>query len=325
MPQELNSVNLSLDFLSVCEAAAIAAARTMGQGDRKYSDHVAVEAMREQMDAVPMRGRIVIGEGERDEAPMLYIGEKVGRGDAGDPEVDIALDPLEGTTITATGGQNALSVIAMADKGNLLNAPDTYMDKIAVGPAAKGAIDLTKSPSQNLRAIADKKGVYVDDLTVIILNRPRHEKLIAEVRSTGARIKLIGDGDVSAAIATCFPETGVDVLMGIGGAPEGVIAAAALRCCGGDMQGRLAPRNDKEIERAQKMGIKDVKAVFGLEQLAKGHVIFAATGVTSGDFLRGVRFFKGGADTHSVVMRSKSKTVRYIQSRHSFEHKPSYG
>jgi len=235
------------------------------------------------------------------------------------------LDPLEGTTITATGGPSALSVIAMADKGNLLNAPDTYMDKIAVGPAAKGAIDLSKSPSQNLRAIADKKGVYVDDLTVIILNRPRHEKLIAEVRSTGARIKLIGDGDVSAAIATCFPETGVDVLMGIGGAPEGVIAAAALRCCGGDMQGRLTPRNDKEIERAQKMGIKDVKAIFTLEQLAKGHVIFAATGVTSGDFLRGVRFFKGGADTHSVVMRSKSQTVRYIQSRHSFEHKPSYG
>ncbi|HEY2028774.1 MAG TPA: class II fructose-bisphosphatase, partial [Myxococcales bacterium] len=307
------------------EAAAIYSARLMGRGDEKAADQAAVDAMRKAFNEMNIRGTIVIGEGERDEAPMLYIGEKVGRGDANDPEVDIALDPLEGTTITATGGPNALSVIAMADKGNLLNAPDTYMDKIAVGPAAKGAIDLTKSPSQNLRAIADKKGVYVDDLTVIILNRTRHEKLIAEVRSTGARIKLIGDGDVSAAIATCFPETGVDVLMGIGGAPEGVIAAAALRCCGGDMQGRLAPRNDKEIERAQKMGIKDVKAVFALEQLAKGHVIFAATGVTSGDFLRGVRFFKGGADTHSVVMRSKSQTVRYIQSRHSFEHKPSYG
>src|SRR5205814_1383914 len=226
------------------------------------------------------------------------------------------LDPLEGTTITATGGPNALSVIAMSDKGNLLNAPDTYMDKIAVGPSAKGAIDLNKSPSQNLRAIADRKGVYVDDLTVIILNRPRHEKLVAEVRATGARIKLIGDGDVSAAIATCFPETGVDVLMGIGGAPEGVIAAAAIRCMGGDMQGRLAPRNDKEIERAQKMGIKDVKKVFGLEEMAAGHVVFAATGVTSGDFLRGVRFFKGGAETHSVVMRSKTRTIRYIQSRH---------
>jgi fructose-1,6-bisphosphatase II len=317
--------NIGLEAVRLTEAAAIYSARLMGRGDEKAADQAAVDAMRKAFNEMNIRGTIVIGEGERDEAPMLYIGEKVGRGDANDPEVDIALDPLEGTTITATGGPNALSVIAMADKGNLLNAPDTYMDKIAVGPAAKGAIDLTKSPSQNLRAIADKKGVYVDDLTVIILNRTRHEKLIAEVRSTGARIKLIGDGDVSAAIATCFPETGVDVLMGIGGAPEGVIAAAALRCCGGDMQGRLAPRNDKEIERAQKMGIKDVKAVFALEQLAKGHVIFAATGVTSGDFLRGVRFFKGGADTHSVVMRSKSQTVRYIQSRHSFEHKPSYG
>ena len=198
------------------------------------------------------------------------------------------------------------------------------MDKIAVGPSAKGAIDLTQGPSQNLRAIADRKGVYVDDLTVIILNRPRHEKLVAEVRATGARIKLIGDGDVSAAIATCFPETGVDVLMGIGGAPEGVIAAAAIRCMGGDMQGRLAPRNDKEIERAQKMGVKDVKKVFELEEMARGHVVFAATGVTSGDFLKGVRFFKGGAETHSVVMRSKSRTIRYIQSRHTFEHKPNY-
>jgi fructose-1,6-bisphosphatase II len=281
--------------------------------------------MRKAFNEMNIRGTLVIGEGERDEAPMLYIGEKVGRGDASDPEVDIALDPLEGTTITATGGPNALSVIAMADKGNLLNAPDTYMDKIAVGPAAKGAIDLTKTPSQNLRAIADRKGVYVDDLTVIILDRPRHEKLIAEVRATGARIKLIGDGDVSAAISTCFPETGVDVLMGIGGAPEGVIAAAALRCCGGDMQGKLAYRNDKEKERATKMGIKDLNAVFQIGEMAKGNVIFAATGVTSGDFLKGVRFFKGGAETHSVVMRSKSQTVRYIQSRHSFEHKPTYG
>jgi fructose-1,6-bisphosphatase II len=317
--------NIGLEAVRLTEAAAIFSARLMGRGDEKAADQAAVDAMRKAFNEMAIRGEIVIGEGERDEAPMLYIGEKVGRGDATDPEVDIALDPLEGTTITATGGPNALSVIAMADKGNLLNAPDTYMDKIAVGPGAKGAIDLTKSPSQNLRAIADRKGVYVDDLTVIILNRPRHEKLIAEVRSTGARIKLIGDGDVSAAIATCFPETGVDVLMGIGGAPEGVIAAAALRCCGGDMQGRLAFRNDKEIERAGKMGIKDVKKVFELEEMAKGNVIFAATGVTNGDFLKGVRFFKGGAATHSVVMRSKSRTVRYIEATHSFEHKPSYG
>ena len=317
--------NIGLEAVRLTEAASIASARVMGKGDEKLADQAAVDAMRRAFNEMNIRGTIVIGEGERDEAPMLYIGEKVGRGDATDPEVDIALDPLEGTTITATGGPNALSVIAMADKGNLLNAPDTYMDKIAVGPSAKGAIDIEKSPSQNLRAIADKKGVYVDDLTVIILNRERHEKLIAEVRKTGARIKLIGDGDVSAAISTCFPETGVDVLMGIGGAPEGVIAAAALRCCGGDMQGRLKPRNEKEIERAKKMGIPDIHRVWQLEEMAKGNVIFAATGVTTGDFLKGVRFFKGGAATHSVVMRSKSRTIRYLESRHEFEHKPNYG
>jgi fructose-1,6-bisphosphatase II len=296
----------------------------MGRGDEKGADQAAVDAMRKAFNDLHIRGTIVIGEGERDEAPMLYIGEKVGRWASDDPEVDIALDPLEGTTITATGGPNALSVIAMADKGGLLNAPDTYMDKIAVGPSAAGVIDLRKSPTQNLRAIADKKGVYVEDLTVIILNRPRHEKLIAEVRATGARIKLIGDGDVSAAIATCFPETGVDVLMGIGGAPEGVIAAAALRCCGGDMQGQLKPRNDKEVERARKMGVADVNKVFALEEMAKGHVLFAATGVTSGDFLKGVRFFKAGAQTNSVVMREKSRTIRYMTATHSFAHKPAY-
>src|SRR5437868_2117008 len=316
--------NLGLEAVRLTEAAAISSARLMGRGEEKLADQAAVDAMRNAYNQLNTRGTIVIGEGERDEAPMLYIGEKVGKGDSADPEVDIALDPLEGTTITATGGPNALSVIAMSDKGNLLNAPDTYMDKIAVGPSAKGAIDLEKSPAQNLRAIADRKGVYVDDLTVIVLNRPRHEKLIAEIRATGARIKLIGDGDVSAAIATCFPEAGVDVLMGIGGAPEGVIAAAAIRCMGGDMQGRLKPRNDKEIERAKKMGIPDVDKVFALEELAKGHVIFAATGVTSGDFLKGVRFFKGGAETYSVVMRSKSRTIRYLETTHFFEHKPSF-
>jgi fructose-1,6-bisphosphatase II len=316
--------NIGLEAVRLTEAAAMASARVMGRGDEKLADQAAVDAMRKAFNFLNIRGTVVIGEGERDEAPMLYIGEKVGRAGAEDPEVDIALDPLEGTTITATGGPSALSVIAMAEKGGLLNAPDTYMEKIAVGPSAKGAIDLGKSASHNLRAVADRKGVYVDDLTVVVLNRPRHEDLIAEVRATGARIKLIGDGDVSAAIATCFPETGVDVLMGTGGAPEGVIAAAAIRCMGGDMQGRLAPRNDKEIERAQKMGIKDVKKIFDVEDMAKGHVVFAATGVTSGDFLRGVRFFKGGAETHSVVMRSKTRTIRYIQSRHMFEHKPNF-
>jgi fructose-1,6-bisphosphatase II len=316
--------NIGLEAVRLTEAAAIASARVMGRGDEKGADQAAVDAMRKAFNDLHIRGTIVIGEGERDEAPMLYIGEKVGRWASDDPEVDIALDPLEGTTITATGGPNALSVIAMADKGGLLNAPDTYMDKIAVGPSAAGVVDLRKTPTQNLRAIADRKGVYVEDLTVIILNRPRHEKLIAEVRASGARIKLIGDGDVSAAIATCFPETGVDVLMGIGGAPEGVIAAAALRCCGGDMQGQLKPRNDKEVERARKMGIPDVNKVFSLEEMAKGHVLFAATGVTSGDFLKGVRFFKAGAQTNSVVMREKSHTIRYIVANHSFAHKPAY-
>ena len=316
--------NIGLEAVRLTEAAAIASARVMGRGDEHLADQAAVDAMRKAFNELQIRGTIVIGEGERDEAPMLYIGEKVGQGGANDPEVDIALDPLEGTTITATGGPNALSVIAMAEKGNLLNAPDTYMEKIAVGPSARGAIDLTRTPAQNLRAIADRKGVYVDDLTVIILNRPRHEKLIEEVRKTGARIKLIGDGDVAAAIATCFPETGVDVLMGTGGAPEGVIAAAAIRCVGGDMQGRLATRNDKEVERAKKMGIPDVKRIFQLEELAKGNVIFAATGVTGGDFLKGVRFFKGGAQTQSVVMRSKSRTIRYVEATHHFEHKPNF-
>ncbi len=316
--------NIGLEAVRLTEAAAMASARLMGRGDEKAADQAAVDAMRKAFNALHIRGTIVIGEGERDEAPMLYIGEKVGRGAADDPEVDIALDPLEGTTITATGGPNALSVIAMAEKGNLLNAPDTYMDKIAVGSSGAGAIDLRKPPTQNLRAIADRKGVYVEDLTVIILNRPRHEKLIAEVRASGARIKLIGDGDVSAAIATCFIETGVDVLMGIGGAPEGVIAAAALRCCGGDMQGKLAFRNEKEIERARKMGIADPNKIYTVEEMAKGPVIFAATGVTSGDFLKGVRFFKGGAATQSVAMRSKSHTIRYLETTHFFEHKPNF-
>lgn len=314
---------LSRGFLKVAEEAAIAAARTMGQGKRKFSDHVAVEAMRKAMDAVPMRGTIVIGEGERDEAPMLYIGEKVGSGDHA-PEVDIALDPLEGTTICANGGPNALSVIAMGDKGSFLHSPDTYMDKIAVGPVGKGVVDLDKSPTENLKALAKAKGARVEDLTVIILYRPRHEALIKEVRQAGARIRLIGDGDVSAAIATTKAETGIDLLLGIGGAPEGVLAAAALRCVDGDMQGRLKFRNPQEIERAQAMGIKDIHKKFSLDELAGGDVTFAATGVTDGDYLDGVHFFSGGATTHSVVMRSKTRTIRFIQTTHHFAFKPQY-
>lgn len=316
--------NLAIEVVRVTEAAALSSARLMGRGDEKAADQAAVDAMRKALNSIRMSGTVVIGEGERDEAPMLYIGEKVGCGDGNSSEIDIALDPLEGTTLTATGAPNALAVIAIAQKGNFLHAPDTYMEKIAVGPGAKGAIDLNKTPTENLRNIADSKKVNIEDLAVIILNRPRHKELIDEVRKSGARIKLIPDGDVSAAIATAKEGSGVDVLMGIGGAPEGVIAAAALRCVGGDMQGRLKPRNDEEIARAKKMGIKDINKIYRIDELAKGDVMFAATGVTDGDFLRGVRFFGGGAETHSIVMRSKTMTIRYITATHHFEHKPNY-
>ena len=272
-----------------------------------------------------MRGTVVIGEGERDEAPMLYIGEKVGGGSEHDPEVDIAVDPLEGTNLCALGLPNAISVVAMAEHGNLLHAPDTYMDKIAVGPVAKGVVDLDKSPTDNLKAIAHAKGVYVEDLTAVVLDRERHEKLIAELRKAGARVKLISDGDVSAAISACMQDTGIDVLFGSGGAPEGVLAAAALRCLGGDFQGRLQFRNDGERDRAKSMGITDLNKKWGLLDLAKGDVMFAATGVTSGDLLKGVRYFKGGAYTHSLVMRSKSGTSRTIEAEHHFDRKPNYG
>jgi fructose-1,6-bisphosphatase class II len=267
---------------------------------------------------------VVIGEGERDEAPMLYIGEKVGRKVDGAPQVDIALDPLEGTNLCAYGRPGAISVVAIGSSGNLLNAPDTYMEKLVVGPRARGAIDLSRSPTENLRSISEKMGRGMEDLTVIILDRDRHKDLIKEVRSTGARIRLIDDGDVAAGIATCFEETGVDVLMGSGGAPEGVITAAAVRSVGGDMQGQLRFRNEEEKARAKKMGISDLDKVYIAEELARGEVMFAATGVTTGDFLKGVRFFSGGAETHSVVMRSKTGTVRYITSVHKFDKKPSY-
>jgi fructose-1,6-bisphosphatase class II len=313
--------NLALEAVRVTEAAALNCASWTGRGDEKAADQAAVDAMRKAFDALPIDGTVVIGEGERDEAPMLYIGEKVG---SGGPKVDIALDPLEGTTICATGGPNALAVIAMADGGNLLHCPDTYMSKIAVGPAGKGVVDLDKSPTENLNSLAEAKRCKVEDLTVIILSRPRHEAIIQEVRRAGARIRLIGDGDVSAAIATTKAETGIDLLLGIGGAPEGVLAAAALRCVGGEFQGRLAPRNNEEIERAKKMGVADIKRKFKIDELATGDVMFAATGVTDGDYLQGVHFFAGGATTQSVVMRSKSKTVRVINATHYFEHKPNY-
>ena len=314
--------NLALEVVRVTEAAALSCARLMGRGDEKAADQAAVDAMRQAFNGLAIDGTVVIGEGERDEAPMLYIGEKVGTGHG--PEVDIALDPLEGTTICANGGANALSVIAIAERGNFLHCPDTYMEKIAVGPAGKGAVDLDKSPTENLKALAEAKGQRVEDLTVIILYRPRHEALIQEVRRAGARIRLISDGDVSAAIATTKPETGIDLLIGIGGAPEGVLAAAALRCVGGDMQGRLKPRNQEEIDRAQAMGIKDIAKKYSLEELAGGEVMFAATGVTDGDYLKGVHFFSGGATTQSVVMRSKTRTIRVIDTTHHFAYKPKY-
>jgi fructose-1,6-bisphosphatase class II len=313
--------NLALEAVRVTEAAALSCARLTGRGDETAADQAAVDAMRKAFDALAIDGTVVIGEGERDEAPMLYIGEKVG---CGGPKVDIALDPLEGTTICATGAPNALAVIAMADGGNLLHCPDTYMEKIAVGPAGKGIVDLDKTPTENLHALAEARRCNVEDLTVIILARPRHEQIIKEVRQAGARIRLIGDGDVSAAIATTKPETGIDLLLGIGGAPEGVLAAAALRCVGGEFQGRLKPRNESEIERAKKMGVRDINKKFKIEELARGDVTFAATGVTDGDYLRGVHFFQGGATTQSVVMRSKSRTIRIINATHYFEHKPNY-
>ena len=312
--------NLALELVRATEAAALECARLMGRGDETAADQAAVDAMRTALNRIDMDATVVIGEGERDEAPMLFIGEKVGTGSG--PKIEIALDPLEGTTLCATGGQNALSVIAAAEEGGFLHAPDTYMEKIAVGPGARGAIDIDLSPTQNLKNISKAMGVPVQDLTVVILDRPRHEKLIDEVRKCGARIKLIKDGDVSAAIATCSRSHQVDVLMGIGGAPEGVIAAAALRCQGGDLQGRLKPRNQGEADRARAMGIKDVDAKLTLVELASGDVLFAGTGVTEGDFLRGVRFRAEGALTHSVVMRSHSMTTRWIEAEHNFRFKP---
>ncbi len=314
--------NFALEFVRVTEAAAIAAARLMGRGDRNAADQVAVDAMRTAFNGMRFQGTVVIGEGERDEAPMLYIGEEVGTGKG--PKIDIALDPLEGTNLCATGTANALAVIAAAEDGNFLHSPDTYMDKIATGPQAKGCIDITKSPTENLRAVAAAKKCSVQDLSVVILERDRHNELIAEVRENNARIKLISDGDISAAIATCFKDTGIDLLMGIGGAPEGVISAAALQCIGGDMQGQLKFRNDEEIERGKRMGITDVNRIYSIDDLASGEVMFAVTGVTNGDFLKGVHFHGGGCSTQSIVMRSKTKTVRYLSTEHHFEHKPTY-
>ncbi|MBD0416141.1 class II fructose-bisphosphatase [Oryzicola mucosus] len=307
---------LTMELARVTERAAVAAARLRGRGDEKAADQVAVDAMRQELNRLAIRGTVVIGEGERDEAPMLYIGEKVGTGEG--PAVDIALDPLEGTTICAKNLPNSLAVIAIAEKGSLLYAPDVYMDKIAVGPGyPEGIINLDLSPAENIAAVAKAKGVPVNEITACILDRPRHEALIDAVRETGAAIRLIGDGDVAGVIHTTDPdETGIDIYLGTGGAPEGVLAAAALRCTGGQMQGRLLLDSQEKIDRAATMGISDPNKIYTVNEMAKGDVLFAATGVTDGNMLAGVKFSKDSIRTHTLVLRSYSRTVREIIARH---------
>ena len=314
--------NLALEAVRVTEAAALSASRLIGRGDEKAADQAAVDSMRHALNALDIDGTVVIGEGERDEAPMLYIGENVGKGG---PKIDIALDPLEGTTITAKGGQNALAVMAFATHGGFLNAPDVYMDKIAVGGGLpEGVVDLDKSIKENLANLSDAKNVSISDLLVCILDRPRHAEIINEVRNAGARIMLISDGDVSGVIASAQNETGVDLYVGSGGAPEGVLAAAALRCIGGQMQGRLLFRNEDEVGRATRIGIEDLDAKYTLSQLARGEVLFAATGVTDGTMLRGVNRNGEHAYTHSIIMRSSTGTVRKIEAFHDWAKKTEY-
>ena len=311
--------NLALDLVRVTEAAALAASHWMGRGKKNEADGAAVEAMRHAFDTVQIEGTVVIGEGEMDEAPMLYIGERVG---AGGPAMDIAVDPLEGTSITAKGGPNALAVVALAERGNFLHAPDIYMDKIAVGGGLPdGVVDLDAPVAENLRNLARAKKGQVSDLVVCMLERDRHKELIAKCREAGARIMLLPDGDVAGVIATAQPDSGVDLYMGSGGAPEGVLAAAALRCIGGQMQGRLMYEDETQQARAREMGVTDPRHKFTVAEMAKGDVVFAATGVTGGAMLRGVRRFGGGAVTHSMVMRSKSGTVRYVEAHHNFQTK----
>lgn len=314
--------NLALEVARATEAAALAAARFIGKGDERTADRAAQDAMRKTLNSIAMDGKIVIGEGVADEAEFLYQGEIVGTG-AG-PEVDVALDALEGSLICATGGPNALSCVALSERGKILRCPDTYMDKIAVGLVGRDVVDLDRSPTDNLKALADAKKVYVEDLRIAILDRPRHEKLIAEVRRAGAGIKLLSAGDLSAAIATTRPESEIDMLIGVGGAHQGVLAAAAIRSVGGQMQCRFVPRNPQEAEECLTMGIMDLKRRYTLEELAGDNVMFAATGITTGDYLRGVRFFSGGAMTNSVVMRSTTRTARFIEAIHHFDFKPEY-
>ena len=314
---------LALEMVRVTEAAAIASARFMGRGDNHQADRAATEAMRRTMDEIAMHGTIVIGEGERDEAPMLYIGERVGKGNEGEveaPAIDIAVDPLEGTNLVSGGRGNAITVLAASEKGGLLHAPDTYLQKLCVGPVAAGKVDIRLTPTENVYRIAAALGRGVSDITVVVLDRPRHEELVAELRAAGARIKLISDGDLSAAISCAVSGTGVHAVMGIGGAPEGVLTAAALRCLGGEIQARFRFRSEDERERGRRMGIEDDDRVYRTEDLASGdNLVFAATGVTDGDLLHGVRFFGGGARTHSLVMAYQSKEVRFVDAVHMFD------
>jgi fructose-1,6-bisphosphatase II / sedoheptulose-1,7-bisphosphatase len=314
---------LVLEMVRVTEAAAVAASKLIGRGDEKAADAAAVEAMRAALNTLPIDGTVVIGEGERDEAPMLYIGEKVGAAQDSGPRIDIALDPLEGTTITAKAGANAMAVLAIAEQGCLLNAPDVYMEKLAVGPGyPEGVIDLARSATENVRAVAAAKGVAPSELITCVLDRPRHEKLIAELRGLGCGIQLIPDGDVAGVIAVTDPDTSIDLYMGSGGAPEGVLAAAALRCVGGQFQGRLLFRNDDERGRAARWGVADLNRIYQLDDLAKGDVIFAATGVTSGSLLDGVQRRKDKITTESVVMRASTGTVRWVRGEHRPDHAP---
>jgi fructose-1,6-bisphosphatase II len=312
---------LALEIARVTEMAALHSARWMGRGLKNEADEAATQAMRQMFDTIQMNGTVVIGEGEMDEAPMLYIGEKLGTGS--EPELDVAVDPLEGTNILAKGKWNAMAVVAVAPAGTLLHAPDMYMEKIAVGPRAKGLVHLDASVLQNLKAVADATDKDITDVVAVILDRPRHHALIEEIRSAGARIKLISDGDVAGAVNTAFEETGVDILFGIGGAPEGVLAAAALKCLGGELIGRLLPENDEQVARCHQMGLADPRRILQLEDLVRGDdAIFAATGVTDGELLRGVRFVsKTKARTHSLVMRSKTGTVRFIDAYHDLSKK----
>ncbi len=314
--------SLALDLARVTEAAALACGRWVGKGDKISADDAATTAMRQTLSTMQIDGTVVIGEGEMDEAPMLYIGEKVGS--VGQRQVDIAVDPLEGTILCSKGGPGAIATIAMAPKGGFLHAPDMYMDKIIVGPAGHGCINIDDLPSANLKRIAEAKKCRMEDLTVVLLDRPRHDEAVADIRQCGARIKLISDGDVAPAVATGIIDSGIDMVLGVGGAPEGVLAAAAVKCFGGDMQGRLIFTTDEERARAPKMGIDDFDKIYTAEEMAAGDVFFAATGVTSGDLLQGVRYFAGGAETHTIVMRSKSRTIRFLTTSHYFDFKPTY-